>query len=206
MPCRKPIQDLGYTRPCRLLQHKPGCWAEASEDFRRTGQQSLTLGLRCTGQWLGERWGTEISSTSCVVTHGPPRGISSWPIPGPAAGRRGRHHPTPCNRRLPSAPHRAPPASPRHAHTHQQASAVPCVFPHRPLAAAGSHRLQTASLQSQNTMHTHHCGLTTEASRPLGGWPARRRANGCRRAERQSIPEETQPEEDSKILDFRNTK
>lgn len=166
------MQDLGYTRPCRLPPHKPGCWAGASEDFRRTEQQSLTLGLRCTGQWLGGAVGHGDLQHRLHGDTRPTKGALKLADPGARRRKAGPPSPHPCNRRLPSAPHRAPPASPRHAHTHQQASAVPCVFPHRPLAAAGSHRLQTASLQSQSTMHTHHCGLTTAAS-PSPRWMAR---------------------------------
>lgn len=150
------MQDLGYTGPCRLRPHNPGCWAEASEDFRQAGQQSLNLGLRHTGQWLGGAAGHGISSTGCVVTHGPPT--------HPGAGRRKAGPPSPPLQSPAPLGSTQTPSSLAEPRTHQRASAVHCVFPHRPLAAAGSHRLQTASLQSQSTMHTHHCGLTTVAS------------------------------------------
>lgn len=96
------------------------------------------------------------------------------------------------------------PSARRATHTHWLS--VPSVLPPRLATATGSHRLHTASLRCPGATHTHHCGQASaapESSRD-GPAPARRRANGCGGTERASTPEETQPEQDSKILDFRN--
>lgn len=195
--CGKPIPRLAHTLTPAILviATQFGLLDRSAEDS--SGEQAVLQrvirqgGLRPPPSSSGARQDTEASST--------PTGDSTPPPPVPS--EEGGAAIASLRAQGPSAPH-----SLRHAHTLGSSLSVPSVLPPRRATAAGSHRLHTASLRCRGATHTHHCGPASaapESSRD-GPAPARCRANGCGGAERASTPEETQPEQDSKILDFRN--
>lgn len=97
--------------------------------------------------------------------------------PASSGASRGKAGPpqAPSSRRLPSAPRSL---RPRRA-THTLSSWLwPC--PQRSPAAAGSHGLRAASLQSRGAMHTHHGGPASAVSASSRGWPGTRQTRGKR--------------------------